>query len=53
MESLGVSSVQNLQALSKLLSCQQEEEDDEDCKVRFTHPNRTMYEYQINFILFT
>ncbi|XP_041805111.1 protein PIH1D3 [Chelmon rostratus] len=32
MECLGVSSVQNLQALSALLSPQQEEDDDEECK---------------------
>ncbi|KAM4728775.1 dynein axonemal assembly factor 6 [Anableps anableps] len=32
MERLGVSSSQNLQALSALLSTQQEEEEDEDCK---------------------
>lgn len=32
MESLGVSSLQNLQALSALLSPQQEREEDEDCE---------------------
>ncbi|XP_016526960.1 protein PIH1D3-like isoform X2 [Poecilia formosa] len=32
MECLGVSSYQNLQALSALLSTQQEEDEDEDCK---------------------
>ncbi len=36
MDCFGVSSLQNLQALSALLSTQQEEEDDDDeCKVRY------------------
>ncbi|XP_005796625.2 protein PIH1D3 isoform X3 [Xiphophorus maculatus] len=36
MEFLGVSSYQNLQALSALLSTQQEEDEDEDCKQNAT-----------------
>lgn len=35
MDCLGVSSVQNLQALSALLSTPQEDDDDEDYKVRY------------------
>lgn len=35
MESLGVSSIQTLQALSNLLSTKEEEDEDEECQVRY------------------
>lgn len=43
MEFLGVSSYQNLQALSALLSTQQEEDEDEDCKVRLLANTNKQY----------